>query len=62
MSLKHKMSYKYRFEKFREGVCPYCGADGATLEKTKRGYHGQCVVCMAQNNFSHPEVRARVAE
>lgn len=51
------MSYVDRFVSFKKGVCPYCGADGATLKENKKGYRGYCVVCHAENNFTNPKCR-----
>jgi mono/diheme cytochrome c family protein len=54
---KTEKSYKNRFGNFKAGVCPYCGAHGATLTKAPRGkerYVGRCVVCHAINNYTNP--------
>ena len=52
MTIRNPKTYARRLADFRNGTCPYCGADGATLEKTKCGQRGHCVVCDAENNFS----------
>lgn len=57
MAGSNPKTQKQRFADFKSGVCPYCGADGATLEKNKRGYRGACVVCKAENNFTNPGLK-----
>ena len=53
-----RKSYKNRFGNFRAGVCPYCGARGATLVHItfgKERYVGVCPSCTAINNFTRPD-------
>jgi len=58
-SVPTSKTYMQRFTSFRNEHCPYCGADGATLEPNRRGYHGQCMnpKCNAQGNFTNPRCR-----
>jgi hypothetical protein len=56
-------SHKERFTSFKNGFCPYCGSQGATLEEVltpkgnSRGYRGACIneKCKAENFFSNPK-------
>jgi hypothetical protein len=55
-----KKPYMMRFTSFKNEHCPYCGADGATLEPNRRGYRGHCVLCGAENNFTNPKCKERM--
>ena len=59
-------TYMQRFTSFKNGFCPYCGAQGAELiarESRKGkvlGYRGHCVKCNAENNFTKPDCKIQM--
>ena len=57
--VQSRKSQKQRFTSFKNGFCPYCGSQGATLEEIEKGYRGACTNtdCKAENFFSNPKAK-----